>query len=1212
MGDFTLMSDRAPAALRMDSMVFEEGSLEGLHPSLTLNEASDIDTALLSDIDDMLQLINNQDNDFPGLFDAPFLPGCTPMHQEANSLLGLQVPGLLDPSLDSYVGGTTPSTPVPIKLYQSPVASFQTPPQQQPTPPPQLLGLQTARPPSMQLKDEPMQTSAAPQPPPRLHSPPMQQAHLQQPQKPLQHQQQKPLQQQEQMKQLQQQPPLQQQQLPQQQQQQQLPQQQQQQQQGVVMSHSFIPTSHAQFTAQPVLSYQSQNGFTAVQQAVPVQQLQSLATSSQQMQPVTIHAQLQNISPQQLLTATTMSSGQAGSPQIQQVLLQPHFIKADSLLLTAVKTEVGPAVSGAKTSGIATTTIQTTPLQMPAIMSGGTILTTMPMVMDTDKLPINRIAGSGKPALFHGKGEKRTAHNAIEKRYRSSINDKIVELKDLVVGTEAKLNKSSILKKAIDYIRYLQQTNQKLKQENMALKMAAQKNKSLKDLVASSGVTVDLTEGIKPEIMDVLTPPPSDVGSPSNGSPVSQCSSSDSEPESPFFEDSKVKQELHSPTSLGMLDRSRMALCAFVFLCLSFNPLTFLIGSATNWGSADSAGYHGTSRSMLGMETTVEASGWSEWLMSSMLLWMINIVVILGVFCRLFVYGEPVTRLHSEPSVLFWRHRKQADFDLARGDFAQASQNLWTALRALGRPLPTSNFDLSCSLMWNLIRHVLQRLWVGRWMASRAGGFRRDQKLKDDVRKSSRDAALVYHKLHQLHMTGKHVGGDLSAINMALGAVNLAECAGDTVSVATLAEIYVAAALRIKTSLHRSLHFLARFFLCSARQVCLSQSGTIPPAMQWLCHPLGHRFFVDGDWAVKSTPKDSIYSSAGNPVDPLAQVTQAFREHLLEKSLYCMAKPEQAKPLAEGEGEFSDALEYLQLLNGCSDAAATTSHSFSISSSMACVTGTDPVAKWWASIIIVAINWLQGDDEAAERLYPLVEYMPKTLYGTENPLPKAALYTFKALRALLGKQDSSQVSLTQCDKASGYLRDSLNMTSSACSNIDKAVQLLFCDLLLVTRTNIWQQQMGTAGQQMSGACQASPLELRGFQQDLSSLRRLAQHLRPAMRRVFLHEATARLMAGASPTRTHQLLDRSLRRRVGQSSKEAGETEMHPTLREHAEALLLACRYLPPSFLSAPGQRVSMLAEAARTLEKLGDKRSLHDCQQMIMKLGSCGSTVASG
>lgn len=36
--------------------------------------------------------------------------------------------------------------------------------------------------------------------------------------------------------------------------------------------------------------------------------------------------------------------------------------------------------------------------------------------------------------------------------------------------------------------------------------------------------------------------------------------------------------------------------------------------------------------------------------------------------------------------------------------------------------------------------------------------------------------------------------------------------------------------------------------------------------------------------------------------------------------------------------------------------------------------------------------------------------------------------------------------------------------------------------------------------------------------------------------LFLHEATARLMAGASPTRTHQLLDRSLRRRATPGAK----------------------------------------------------------------------------
>lgn len=73
---------------------------------------------------------------------------------------------------------------------------------------------------------------------------------------------------------------------------------------------------------------------------------------------------------------------------------------------------------------------------------------------------------------------------------------------------------------------------------------------------------------------------------------------------------------------------------------------------------------------------------------------------------------------------------------------------------------------------------------------------------------------------------------------------------------------------------------------------------------------------------------------------------------------------------------------------------------------------------------------------------------------------------------------------------------------------------------------------------------------------------------------------------------------------------AAELESRPTRREQAEALLLASCYLPPGFLSAPGQRVGMLAEAARTLEKIGDRRLLHDCQQMLMRLGG-GTTVTS-
>ncbi|XP_073737906.1 sterol regulatory element-binding protein 1 isoform X1 [Callorhinus ursinus] len=1178
----------------MDEPPFSEAALEQ-----ALAEPCELDAALLTDIEDMLQLINNQDSDFPGLFDPPYAGGSgaggtDPASPDANSPGSLSPPpATMSSPLEGFLGGPK-ATPPPLS-----------PPQPAPT----SLKMYPPGPafsPGPGIKEEPLPLTILQAPTPQP-----------------------------------------------------LP--------GSLLPQSFPAPAPPQFSSAPVLGYPSATGgfSTGTPPGSTPQPLPGLPLASLPgVPPVSLHTQVQNAAPQQLLTATANPTTVPGTTtvtsQIQQVpvLLQPHFIKADSLLLTTMKTDMAATVKAAGISSLAPgAAVQTAPLQ--TLVSGGTILATVPLVMDAEKLPINRLAAGGKaPGSAQSRGEKRTAHNAIEKRYRSSINDKIVELKDLVVGTEAKLNKSAVLRKAIDYIRFLQQSNQKLKQENLSLRTAAHKSKSLKDLVSAcgSGGNTDVPmDGTKPELVDTLSPPPSDAGSPFQSSPLSLGgrgsggSGSDSEPDSPVFEDSQVKPEqLLSPRSRGMLDRSRLALCTLVFLCLSCNPLAALLGGRALPSPSDAGStYHRPGRSVLGTEGR-DGPGWAPWLLTP-LVWLPNGLLALACLALLFVYGEPVTRPHSGPAVHFWRHRKQADLDLARGDFAQAAQQLWLALRALGRPLPTSHLDLACSLLWNLIRHLLQRLWVGRWLAGRAGGLQRDCALQADARTSARDAAFVYHKLHQLHAMGKYTGGHLTAANLALSALNLAECAGDAVSVATLAEIYVAAALRVKTSLPRALHFLTRFFLSSARQACLAQSGSVPLAMQWLCHPVGHRFFVDGDWAVCSAPRESLYSLAGNPVDPLAQVTQLFREHLLERALNCVAQPSPSPGSADGDREFLDALGYLQLLNSCSDAAGVPACSFSISSSTATTTGespgprpatpgsasaavwlsfreppptpmlpagTDPVAKWWASLTAVVIHWLRRDEEAAERLYPLVEHLPRALQESERPLPRAALHSFKAARAVLGrgKAESGPASLAICEKASGYLQDSL-ATTPAGSSINKAMQLLLCDLLLVARTSLWRRQQLPAPPQASqgpgAGAQASALELRGFQRDLSGLRRLAQSFRPAMRRVFLHEATARLMAGASPTRTHQLLDRSLRRRAGPCGKgAAAELEPRPTRREHAEALLLASCYLPPGFLSAPGQRVGMLAEAARTLEKLGDRRLLHDCQQMLMRLGG-GTTVTS-
>lgn len=52
-------------------------------------------------------------------------------------------------------------------------------------------------------------------------------------------------------------------------------------------------------------------------------------------------------------------------PPPPQVVLQPHFIKADSLLLTAVKTDAGATVKAAGISTLAQgTAVQAGPLQV--------------------------------------------------------------------------------------------------------------------------------------------------------------------------------------------------------------------------------------------------------------------------------------------------------------------------------------------------------------------------------------------------------------------------------------------------------------------------------------------------------------------------------------------------------------------------------------------------------------------------------------------------------------------------------------------------------------------------------------------------------------------------------------------------------------------------------------------------------------------------------
>ncbi|XP_071241933.1 sterol regulatory element-binding protein 2-like isoform X3 [Salvelinus alpinus] len=1161
----------------MDSNVSGEyiSTMENMDP--TLSELGDEFT--LGDIDEMLQFVSNQVGDFPDLFEdqmssagslqngagaTPRPPPQAPQTPQTTTTVYQHSNVTLTPT-QTLAPQSLPLTPpqTPVQTFSSGQHQIRAPPLLQPRPQMQAIQPQPQQQPTIQVHSQsiPMQTHSFP-----VHT--LVQTHNQA-----------------------------------------LPIQSQ--------AQTVMITSNggqSRFIQNPVICHQSPT--TSFQVLQP--QMQSIMTSSQ-VQPMTIQHQRLLQTGQTIQTLSTAPTVHTMQQQVQQVPLlvhQPQILKTENLVLTTLKPDGTQVLSTMQNPGITTLThpIQTQTLQT---LMGSNILTTVPVMMGGgDKLPIKQLSsgtshcvGGNRQVMDHGmgmvmgpggvmkEGERRTTHNIIEKRYRSSINDKILELRDLVMGGDTKMHKSGVLRKAIDYIKYLQQVNHKLRQENLALKMNS-KNKSV---VLSDDVEM------KPEML-MMSPPASESGSGSPREFSPYCI--DSEPGSPLLDHEQVKSEPGSPSSVGVMDRSRLLLCALTFFCLSLNPLPSLLGSEAQ-GSSGLTSAHGASRTLFSLPSqTQNFATWLWCLLPWLTVWMLSGVGAVWGCVRVLYLWEPVTPLHSPKSVSFWRQRKQADLHLNRGDYTAAMASLKTCLSVLTRALPTTSWDLLFSLSWNLIRYCLHHPTPLGWLVRQVGEKHKGEESKT----SSRDAALVYHRLSQLQLTGKlpqHSG--LWALSLSMSAVNLSESAQSKMAPAQQAQIYVTAATALRTVLGHHLSCLPGYLLSCAEGVAnQSDSKPIPDCLHWLFTPLGRQFFLSCDWSVKSESREGTYTSQRDPADPIAQLHRCFCEKLLERAVHSLIQPhtdtEAGKPKNDS-GEFSSALEFLQLLNSCTEESS--SPPFPAPPNHTTMPVADPVSRWWALVLKAAAHWLQGDDVAVRSLLAEAERMPRALHTLDHPLPKAVLLLCKAVQVSLSplKGEGAVACLSHCDRASSYLRTSISVPLSAQSGngLNKGVELLVCDLLLTLRTSLWQRGSSSNGE--SGPAPGS--QLAGFQRDLSSLRRLGQCYRQAQHKVFLHETTVRLMAGASPTRTHQLLEHSLRRRTNNPGYTTAEGDCVLGERERAHAILLACRHLPLPLLTPPGHRARLLAEAKRTLERVGDRRSLQDCQQILLRLSGGTTIVAS-
>lgn len=506
-----------------------------------------------------------------------------------------------------------------------------------------------------------------------------------------------------------------------------------------------------------------------------------------------------------------------------------------------------------------------------------------------------------------------------------------------------------------------------------------------------------------------------------------------------------------------------------------------------------------------------------------------------------------------------------------------------------------------------------------------------------DALNSAKELALLFHRLNQLSLVSDHP--EANGLMMSLYAVNMAETAAAVISPEDTIEIYITAALRVKKSYPRFMQYFCRYYLAKAKQVNGTTDQT-PNKFSWAFTSYGFRFLTNHAVRFEEQP-DSTFTKLGNRSDPLEYMLRDYRENLLQKSIQCLVgsgqisrkhanvafaqkpEPDQKSTPKDDQSDngkpsstsypysgcqISNVLHFTELLNNALTVESRlTFNQCNILGGNCC---QDRFAHWWSSLLSIAAHWLLGEDSEAERLYPHIENIPPEMAQGEDGLPKALFAAFHAKRALLSKPhyDSIRV-FKNCNIGSQHLEDSL--TTNICKNpirLKTLAQLLACDWLLEARTALWESDNEKFQSQRGEYVPVSGAVLAKFQKDLNSLRVVTNEIPNAQSRLFLYEAVCRLMAGAAPGPTQQLLGHSLRQRYARASiicsgKDRSQQQLVGG-RERAAALYVACKHLPAPCLSSPGERTSMLQEAAKTLEKIGDKKRLQECYQLMRSLGS--------
>lgn len=567
---------------------------------------------------------------------------------------------------------------------------------------------------------------------------------------------------------------------------------------------------------------------------------------------------------------------------------QPIVVQSSGLLNSTKVVEsngksiiLNPTVVYANATPVSSNSLQSVQL---INTSNGTIFTQVPVstiMMEQEQ---------ERPPKF--KEGKRSTHNAIERRYRTSINDKIVELKTMLVGEGGKLNKSAILKRSIEKIHDLETENYELRLQNERMREL---------LLAQGPLTADESSLKTLLLQNTINPKKrrytNSIGSGSDYGNASPPTSDESNPSlSPTHSDTgsmsplgndeisteidrsakRKKNQMDNITSHGMSSISKLTLCAFMFAIITINPLASLLSDSPSGGAnVFDETISATRRGILGAD--VESSNffqniWHQF-SNSFLALVLNIILLTVCLVKLCYHSDPVMNFRSPTADKYFKQKMIADAEFDQGNASAAFIAYEKCLQMFGVTLPQSWFDLIPMTIWQFLRCCVHRLRFGQWLSRKFGRIIRSDETQKDALNSAQELAIILNRCNQIHLSQNISNG--CGLILTMYAVNMAEVARN-IAPLTLIDVYLTAALRCRKNYVYFFSWIcSRYYFYKAHnEASLLCGQRLPPKYNWIFNNYGYKFICkfSFDAISNNTESESLFSSEVNPLDTLLAV----------------------------------------------------------------------------------------------------------------------------------------------------------------------------------------------------------------------------------------------------------------------------------------------------------------------------------------------------